>query len=61
MSSLNEVVNGLKKYVDAEILPKVTGWNKWVFGAGWQISILPLTMKTVRGWWIITSRKCGIK
>ncbi len=34
MSSLNEVVNGLKKYVDAEILPKVTGWNKWVFGAG---------------------------
>ncbi len=34
MSSLNEVVTGLKKYVDAEILPKVTGLNKWVFGAG---------------------------
>ena len=33
MSSLNEVVTGLKKYVDAEILPKVTGLNKWVFGA----------------------------
>lgn len=33
MASLSQVINGLKKYTDAEILPKVPGLNKWLVGA----------------------------
>lgn len=34
MYSYGEVINGVAKYIDEEILSKVNGWQKWVIGAG---------------------------
>lgn len=39
MASLNQIIYGLKKYMDAEVLPKITGWNKWVVGAGFSLML----------------------
>ena len=33
MVSLAQVTAGVEKYLDAEILAKVPGWQKWVLGA----------------------------
>jgi hypothetical protein len=33
MVSLANVQNGIVKYIDRELLPKLTGWQKWAFGA----------------------------
>jgi hypothetical protein len=33
MVNLGQVQNGIVKYLDAEITPKINGWQKWVFGA----------------------------
>lgn len=33
MVSINRVQNGLSKYLDSEIVPKLSGWQKWVFSA----------------------------
>lgn len=33
MVSINRVQSGLSKYLDSEILPKLSGWQKWVFSA----------------------------
>ena len=33
MVSLANVQNGIVKYVDYEILSKLSGWKKWTFGA----------------------------
>ena len=33
MVSISAVQNGIVKYLDAELLPKLTGWKKWTFGA----------------------------
>lgn len=34
MYDLTHVINGLTKFIDNEILVKITGWQKWVIGAG---------------------------
>ena len=33
MVTLNQVQNGIVKYLDNEITPNINGWQKWVFGA----------------------------
>lgn len=32
MYSYNQVINGIAKYIDNEILAKINDWRKWVFG-----------------------------
>jgi len=39
MVTLTQVVKGLEKYIDNEMLPKIPGWQKWVFGAAASIGI----------------------
>lgn len=34
MYNLNQVMTGLTKFIDNEILTKINGWQKWVIGAG---------------------------
>jgi hypothetical protein len=34
MVSTNQIQNGLARYIDAEIVSKMTGWQRWVLGAG---------------------------
>lgn len=34
MVTLNQVRNGLARYIDNELCPMLTGWKKWTFGAG---------------------------
>lgn len=33
MVTLNQVQNGVVKYIDNELIPNINGWQKWVFGA----------------------------
>lgn len=33
MVKLNQVQGGIIRYLDNEIMPKINGWQKWVFGA----------------------------
>ena len=39
MYNLGQVVGGISNYLDAEILGKITGWQKWIVGAGLGLSI----------------------
>lgn len=39
MVTLAQVQNGITKYLDTEIMPKIQGWQKWVFGAAMSISL----------------------
>ena len=39
MVTLLQVTNGLQKYIEAEILPMVTDWRKWVLGAGASVAL----------------------
>lgn len=32
MVTLGQVQNGVARYIDAEILPMMDGWKRWVFG-----------------------------
>lgn len=34
MIPISQVQRGVAQYVDAEIVAKMSGWQKWVFGAG---------------------------
>ena len=34
MVAYNQVVNGMSKYIDQEIINKIQGWQKWVLGTG---------------------------
>ena len=34
MYEYNKVINGVAKYIDVEIVEKITGWKKWVIGSG---------------------------
>ena len=34
MVHINKVMNAFAKYVDNDLVPKLEGWQKWVFGAG---------------------------
>jgi hypothetical protein len=33
MTELNRVTNGISKYLDTDITPKLSGWQKWAFSA----------------------------
>lgn len=39
MIPYNQVVNGLAKYIDSEIVSKIGGWQKWALGAGIGIGV----------------------
>jgi hypothetical protein len=39
MYEYNKVINGLSKYIDTEIVDKITGWQKWVIGGGLGIAL----------------------
>ena len=34
MVTYNQVVNGMTKYIDQEIVNKIQGWQRWALGAG---------------------------
>lgn len=34
MVSYSQVVNGISKYIDQEIVNKLQGWQRWALGAG---------------------------
>lgn len=34
MVNATQIINGVVKYIDAEILAKIDGWQKWVLGVG---------------------------
>jgi hypothetical protein len=34
MVTYNQVVNGMSKYIDQEIINKIQGWQRWALGAG---------------------------
>lgn len=33
MTDLNNIITGIKKYLESELLERVTGWQKWTVGA----------------------------
>ena len=33
MVNVGQVITGLKKYLDSELLSKINGWQKWIAGA----------------------------
>jgi len=39
MATLQQFLNGLADYFDAELVSKVTGINKWIVGAGLSMAI----------------------
>lgn len=39
MYEYNKVINGVAKYIDTEIVDKITGWQKWVVGSGLGIAL----------------------
>lgn len=43
MVTLNQVQNGLAKYIDTELLPMIGGWQKWVFGATASVSLTKIS------------------
>jgi hypothetical protein len=34
MYEYSKVLNGVAKYIDTEIVDKISGWKKWVIGSG---------------------------
>ena len=43
MVNLNQLQNGIVKYIDNEIIPNISGWQKWVFGAVVSTAMLKTT------------------
>jgi hypothetical protein len=39
MVTLAQVQQGLTRYADTELMPKISGWQKWVFGATISLSL----------------------
>ena len=39
MVPYNQVVNGVTKYIDSEIVSKLTGWQRWAIGAGLGVAV----------------------
>lgn len=39
MYNYSQVINGLAKYIDEEIISKIDGWQKWIIGAGLGMSL----------------------
>ena len=49
MASVAQIQNGLARYIDTEIVPKLTGWQKWVFATGTGLAVANLST-TVSRW-----------
>lgn len=43
MYEYNKVISGIVKYVDTEIIDKITGWKKWVVGSGIGLALSNVT------------------
>ena len=43
MYNYNQVISGIAKYVDTEIVNKIVGWKKWVVGSGLGIMLSSMT------------------
>lgn len=39
MYEYNKVINGIAKYIDYEIVEKISGWKKWVVGSGMGLAL----------------------
>lgn len=39
MATLNNVISGLKNYLESELIPQISGLNKWIVGAGIAMSL----------------------
>lgn len=39
MANAVQITNGIVKYIDAEILAKIEGWQKWVVGVGASLAV----------------------
>ena len=39
MYDLRQIIKGLSMFIDNDILPKVSGWQKWVIGAGMGVAL----------------------
>lgn len=39
MYEYNQVINGIAKYIDEEIISQIDGWKKWVIGSGVGIAL----------------------
>lgn len=39
MYNYSQVINGLARYIDEEIVSKIDGWQKWIVGAGLGMSL----------------------
>lgn len=43
MYEYNKVLNGIAKYIDTEIVDKISGWKKWVIGSGVGLALSNMT------------------
>lgn len=43
MYEYNKVLNGVAKYIDTEIVDKISGWKKWVIGGGVGLALSNMT------------------
>ena len=43
MYEYGKVLNGVAKYIDIEIIEKIPGWKRWVFGSGVGIALSNMT------------------
>jgi hypothetical protein len=43
MVTLAQLQNGLAKYIDTELVPMISGWQKWVFGATVSLSLAKIS------------------
>lgn len=50
MVHISSIQNGVTRYIDAELLPKLSGWKKWTFAtmAGLWLTNLPNTFMKVK-------------
>lgn len=51
MVRIQSVQNGILKFIDSELLPKMQGWKKWTFGAvaSLWLSNLPNVFQRIKG------------
>lgn len=43
MYNYSQVINGLARYIDEEIVSKINGWQKWIVGGGIGIALSNMT------------------
>ena len=49
MANINQIQNGIVRYLDTDIISKMTGWQRWVFGAGASLAVANLST-TIDRW-----------